>query len=69
MSTFFIIERLMQPVVHYLFDNNVPIDFDNLPTNRLQSRLNLCFGLIILITALMIGTLARDVYDQIMEDF
>jgi signal transduction histidine kinase len=59
MSTFFLIERLMQPVVHYLFDNNVPIDFEHLPANRLQSRLNLCFGLIILITALMIGTLAR----------
>ncbi|HJS07759.1 MAG TPA: ATP-binding protein [Pirellulales bacterium] len=59
MSTFFIIERLMQPVVHYLLDHDVPIDFDRLPSNRLRARLNLCFGLIILITALMIGTLAR----------
>jgi signal transduction histidine kinase len=59
MSTFFIIERFMQPVVRYLLDNNITIDFDRLPANKLQSRLNLCFGLIILITALMIGTLAR----------
>jgi two-component system NtrC family sensor kinase len=59
MSTFFVIERLMQPVVRYLLDRDVPIDFDRLPTNRLQARLNLCFGLIILISALMIGTLAR----------
>jgi len=59
MSTFFIIERLIQPVVHYLLDHDVPIDFDRLPSNRLRARLNLCFGLIILITALMIGTLAR----------
>jgi signal transduction histidine kinase len=59
MSTFFIIERLMQPVVHYLLDHDVPIDFDRLPSNHLRARLNLCFGLIILITALMIGTLAR----------
>jgi signal transduction histidine kinase len=46
-------------VVRYLLDREVPIDFDRLPTNRLQARLNLCFGLIILISALMIGTLAR----------
>jgi signal transduction histidine kinase len=59
MSTFFLIERLMQPVVHYLLDHDVPIDFDRLPSNHLRARLNLCFGLIILITALMIGTLAR----------
>ena len=58
MSTFFIIERAMQPVVRYLLDNDVPIDFERLPTSHLRSRLNLCFGLIILITALMIGTLA-----------
>ena len=59
MSTFFVIERLMEPVVRYLLDRGVAIDFDGLPTNRLQVRLNLCFGLIILISALMIGTLAR----------
>lgn len=59
MSTFFIIERLMQPVVRYLLDKGIVIDFQQLPANRLRYRLNLCFGLIILITALMIGTLAN----------
>src|SRR3954470_9754287 len=59
MSTFFIIERLMQPVVMHLLDKGVTIDFDRLPTSRLRYRLNLSFGLIILITALMIGTLAN----------
>ena len=59
MSTFFIIERCMQPVIRRLLDQDIAIDFDSLPANRLRSRLNLCFGLIILITALMIGTLAR----------
>ena len=58
MSTFFIIERAMQPVVRYLLDRGVSIDFPRLPTSHLRNRLNLCFGLIILITALMIGTLA-----------
>ena len=59
MSTFFFIERCMQPVIRGLLDHDVAIDFDSLPANRLRSRLNLCFGLVILITALMIGTLAR----------
>jgi len=58
MSTFFIMERAMQPVVRFLLDKGVPIDFERLPSNHLRTRLNLCFGLVILITALMIGTLA-----------
>jgi signal transduction histidine kinase len=59
MSTFFIIERLMQPVVRRLLDKGMPIEFERLPTTQLRTRLNLCFGLIILITALMIGTMAN----------
>ena len=59
MSTFFIIERSVQPVVRHLLDHGVAIDFERLPNSRLRMRLNLCFGLIILITALMIGTLAN----------
>lgn len=59
MSAFFIIERCMQPVVRYLLDQGVRIDFERLPSNHLRNRLTLCFGLIILITALMIGTLAH----------
>ena len=59
MSTFFIFERSMKPVVRHLLDNGVHIEFDSLPPNHLRTRLTLCFGLIILITALMIGTLAN----------
>lgn len=59
MSTFFVIERCMQPVVRYLLDNGVRIDFERLPSNHLRNRLTVCFGMIILITALMIGTLAN----------
>jgi signal transduction histidine kinase len=58
MSTFFIMERAMQPVVRYLLDKGVSIEFERLPSSHLRNRLNLCFGLVILITALMIGTLA-----------
>ncbi|MGI8979546.1 MAG: sensor histidine kinase [Pirellulaceae bacterium] len=59
MTTFFLIERLMQPVVRHLLDQGISINFDRLPMNRLRHRLNLSFGLIILITALMIGTMAN----------
>ena len=59
MSTFFIFERCMKPVVRHLLDNGVRIQFDSLPPNHLRTRLTFCFGLIILITALMIGTLAN----------
>jgi C4-dicarboxylate-specific signal transduction histidine kinase len=68
MSTFFIIERAMEPVVRYLLDKSVRIEFDRLPASHLRDRLNVCFGLVILITALMIGTMASqraaDIIDQ-----
>ncbi|MEX2559052.1 MAG: ATP-binding protein [Pirellulales bacterium] len=67
MSTFFIIERCMQPVIRYLLDHGLPIDFDALPASRLRSRMNLCFGLVILITSLMIGTLARQRASDIIQ--
>ena len=68
MSTFFAIERGMQPVIRYLLDQGVMIPFDSLPTNKLRSRLNLCFSLIILITALMIGTMARQRATEIIQN-
>ncbi|HUY91949.1 MAG TPA: ATP-binding protein [Pirellulales bacterium] len=59
MSTYFLIAACMRPVIAYLLENGVAIDFDKLPVSRLRNRLNICFSLIILTTALMIGTLAR----------
>ena len=59
MTTFFIIDRCMQPVIHHLLVNGLLIDYQALPRSHLRSRLNLCFVLIILTTALMIGTMAR----------
>ena len=58
MCTFFVIERTMLPVIRYLLEQGVKIDYDSLPVNRLHSRMIVCFSLIILITASMIGTLA-----------
>ena len=59
MSTYFVIAACMRPVIAYLLENGAVIDFDKLPVSRLRNRLNICFSLIILTTALMIGTLAR----------
>jgi signal transduction histidine kinase len=67
MMTFFVIERWTQPVVRYLLDRGVPIDYARLPQSRLSARLVLCFGLIILTTALMIGTLARQRAADLVE--
>lgn len=58
LCTFFVIERCMVPVVHLLRDNDVEIAFDELPPSHMHMRMNLSFGLIILVTALMIGAVA-----------
>jgi signal transduction histidine kinase len=59
MSTYFLISSFMRPVIGHLLEHGVDIDFDALPVSFLRSRLNVCFSLIIMTTALMIGTLAR----------
>lgn len=55
---FFVTERWMQPVIHHLLHNRVPIDYAALPPGRLCVRLNVCFILLIFTTALLIGSLA-----------
>jgi two-component system, sensor histidine kinase ChiS len=59
MSTYFLIVSLMRPVIGYLLEHGLTIEFDSLPVSKLRGRLNICFALIILTTALMIGTLAN----------
>jgi two-component system sensor histidine kinase ChiS len=68
MSTYFLIVHCMQPVVRWLLENNLPITFDALPTSKLRTRLNVCFGLIILTTALMIGTMAKQRASDIIQN-
>ncbi|MBI3469016.1 MAG: hypothetical protein HY000_38930, partial [Planctomycetes bacterium] len=58
MSTFFAIEHCMQPVIRCLLDHGDRIDYTSLPVGNLRFRLRLCFTLIIITTAMMIGTLA-----------
>lgn len=59
MSTFFAVEYFMQPVICRLLESGVSIDYRSLPEGRLQFRLGVCSTLIIMTSALMIGTLAR----------
>jgi len=59
MSHFFATDRCIQPVIRYLLDHGVSIDYKSLPVGKLRFRMNLCFILMIMTTALMIGTLAR----------
>jgi len=55
---YFVIERLMYPVVRHLLDYGVIVDYENLPTARLQKQLLFSFTLTVVLTAVMIATLA-----------
>ena len=59
MSTYFLIGSCMRPVIAYLLSNGVAVEFDSIPVSKLRGRMNISFALIILTTALMIGTLAN----------
>ena len=68
MSTFFAVEHFIQPVIRHLLDRGVRIDYAALPVGRLRFRFRLCFALIIMTTALMIGTLARERSADILQE-
>jgi len=68
MSTFFAVEHCMRPVVRYLLDQDIDINYDKLPVGKLRFRLSLCFSLVIITTALMIGTLARQRAGEIIAN-
>lgn len=59
LSTFFVIEKWMHPVIRYLLARGVPIAYDELPGSSLRVRMNISFSIIIVCTALMIGALAE----------
>jgi two-component system, sensor histidine kinase ChiS len=59
MSTYFLFGSLMRPVIAYLLQSGLAIEFDAIPVSKLRRRMNISFALIILTTALMIGTLAN----------
>ncbi|REJ72646.1 MAG: response regulator [Planctomycetota bacterium] len=59
LGTFFLSQRCMAPVIEYLLRNGIEVDFEALPKNRLSTRLQVGFGIVILTTAVMIGALAN----------
>lgn len=68
MGTFFAVEHSMKPVVRWLLSKGTVIRYDTLPMGRLRFRFGLCSALIIMTTALMIGTLARQRAADIITD-
>ncbi|MEX2120706.1 MAG: ATP-binding protein [Pirellulales bacterium] len=67
LCTFFVVERSMQPVIRHLLRHQVRIEFDALPPSKLRVRLNVCFGLIITTTAVMIGAQAAQQASNIIH--
>jgi signal transduction histidine kinase/DNA-binding response OmpR family regulator/HPt (histidine-containing phosphotransfer) domain-containing protein len=67
MCHFFATERCMQSVIRCLLNHGVHIDYASLPVGKLGFRLTFSFSLIIMTTALMIGTLARQRTTEIIE--
>ncbi len=59
MTTFFLTEHWLRPVIQHLLDEGVPIAYTQLPESKLQFRMTVCFGLTIAVTGLMIGALAN----------
>jgi signal transduction histidine kinase/AmiR/NasT family two-component response regulator/HPt (histidine-containing phosphotransfer) domain-containing protein len=68
MSTFFAVEYCMKTVVRHLLAHDVEIDYASVPQGNLRFRLGVCSTLIIMTTALMIGTLARQGAVAIIEE-
>ena len=66
--TFLTSERWLAPLVRLLLDHGCPIDFDRLPASRLARRLNVCIGIAIVATAVMIGALANQRAIDIVEN-
>ncbi|MGQ0634804.1 MAG: ATP-binding protein [Planctomycetaceae bacterium] len=58
MLTFFSSERWMARVTRHLIEHGMPVPFEELAASRILVRMNVCFGLAIAVTALMIGGLA-----------
>ena len=57
--TFFGSEQWMGVVIADLLKRGGAINFDELPKSRLKSRIMLCFGIIIMITGVLIGALVH----------
>ncbi len=67
MTTYFIGEYYLRPVIEYLLDEGLPIPYSQLPESKLQIKMTLCFGLTTITTGLMIGALANQRAIDIIE--
>ena len=68
MTTYFISERWLRPVIQRLLDKGIPIAYGNLPESKLQFKMMFCFGLTTAVTGLMIGALANQRATDIIND-
>lgn len=68
MTTYFIGEYYLRPVIEYLLDEGLPIPYSQLPESKLQLKMTLCFGLTTITTGLMIGALANQRAIDIIEN-
>jgi len=59
MTTFFVSEHWLRPVIRHLLTEGIPIAYTQLPESRIRARMTICFGLTIAVTGLMIGALAN----------
>jgi signal transduction histidine kinase len=59
MTTLFVSEHWLRPVIRRLLEEGMPIAFQGFPESKLRFRMTLCFGLTIAVTGLMIGALAN----------
>jgi methyl-accepting chemotaxis protein len=59
LTTNFISEHWLKPVIQHLLDEGLTIPYNRLPESRLQLKMTLCFGLTTAVTGVMIGALAN----------
>ena len=68
MTTFFISEHWLRPVIQHLLDKGLSVAYAQLPESKLQFRMTVCFGLTTVVTGLMIGALANQRAMDIIND-
>ena len=59
MTTYFISDSWLRPVIDYILEEGLPIPYSQLPESKLQFKMMICFGLTTVVTGLMIGALAN----------
>lgn len=66
-ATYFVCETWMVAVIRYFLEKNIRVPFESLPIRRLNVRMYLSISLIIVVTAVMIGSLANQRAEEIIQ--